>query len=405
MSSVLPRSARSTVWHTAVGMLAATALLASCGDDPDAVPTSESAGTAPVDPAPTSDPSPTTTTLPDLTVTSDAPFPAARCAANRAAGTIVYLSSFDFAASASIIDVLVADAKGYYADLCLDVEILPSFSASNYPLIASNEAQFSSSGSFSEMVDFAGANAAGFVALAVAGRTGIDALVTLDPTITSPSDLAGRTIGVKGAVTASVRAMLADAGLVEGEQYETVPLDGSDPLVHATAPGIVGFPVHKSDEPGRLETAGLPFGVLDPSDFGVPGSFGILYSNTTFLAEFPTAAHDFMRATMRGLADAIAEPAAAAEIAVEAINASGNAMLLTAEGEAARWAVEAALVAGGVSPDAPLGLPVLDLLVAEVEAYAAVGLFGGIAPDIRSMVDDTVLAGLYDGDTIIWPTD
>ena len=80
-------------------------------------------------------------------------------------------------------------------------------------------------------------------------------------------------------------------------------------------------------------------------------------------------------------------------------------MLLTAEGETARWAVEAALVAGGVSPDAPLGLPVLDLLVAEVEAYAAVGLFGGIAPDIRSMVDDTVLAGLYDGDTIIWPTD
>jgi NitT/TauT family transport system substrate-binding protein len=404
MSSVLPRSARSAAWRTTVGVLAVTALLASCGDDPDATSTSEPTGTAPTDPSSTPDPAPTTTVLPDLTVTSDAPFPAARCAANRAAGTIVYLSSFDFAASASIIDVLVADAKGYYADLCLDVEIRPSFSVSNYPLIASNEAQFSSSGSFSEMVDFAGANAAGFVALAVEGRTGIDALITLDPTITSPSDLAGRTIGVKGAVTASVRAMLADVGLVEGEQYRTVLLDGSDPLRHAASPGIAGFPVHKSNEPGQLETAGVPFGVLDPSDFGVPGSFGILYSNTTFLADFPTAAHDFMRATMRGLADAIAEPAAAAAIAVEAVNASGNAMLLTAEGEAARWVVEAALVAGGVTSDAPLGLPVLDLLMAEVEAYAAVGLFGGVAPDIRSMVDDTVLARLYDGNTIIWPS-
>jgi hypothetical protein len=112
-----------------------------------------------------------------------------------------------------------------------------------------------------------------------------------------------------------------------------------------------------------------------------------------------------MRATMRGLADAIADPAAAAEIAVEAINAGGNAMYLTAEGETARWAVEASLVAEGVTADAPLGLPVLDLLEAEVEEYAAVGLFGGIAPDIRSMVDESVLAGLYDGDTLIWPAD
>lgn len=418
MTSLLPRSARTSSRRSlrrarsggvriagllSVGVLAASSLISACGDDIDAVPSS-TASTAPGSTVTTdTDPAVTSAPPPDLTVTAGEPFPAARCEANRAAGTIVYLSSFDFAASATSTSMMEADAKGYYDDLCLDVELRPSFSVSNYPLIAANEAQFSSSGSFSEMVDFAGANAAGFVALAVEGRTGIDALLTLDPSIDSPDDLAGRTIGVKGAVTASVRAMLAGAGLVEGEQYDTVLLDGFDPLVHAAAPGIAGFPVYKSNEPGQLEAAGIPFGILDPSDFGIPGSFGIVYTNTTFMTEHPTAVDDFMRATMRGLADAIADPTEAAAIAVEAINAGGNAMYLTPEGETARWAVEAALVEEGVTAGAPLGVPVIELLVAEVEAYAEVGLFGGVAPDIGSMVDATVLTSLYDGDTIIWP--
>ena len=70
------------------------------------------------------------------------PFPAARCEANQAAGTITYLSGFDFAATASIVDVLVADSKGYYDELCLDVELRASFSVDNYPQVAANQAQF-----------------------------------------------------------------------------------------------------------------------------------------------------------------------------------------------------------------------------------------------------------------------
>src|SRR5688572_23125077 len=47
------------------------------------------------------------------------PFPADRCAANQEAGTITYLSSFDYAASASIVEVIVAEQKGYFDALCL----------------------------------------------------------------------------------------------------------------------------------------------------------------------------------------------------------------------------------------------------------------------------------------------
>ncbi len=66
--------------------------------------------------------------------------------------------------------MLVAKQKGYFDDLCLDVKVSASFSVDNYPLIAANEAQFSSGGSFSEVVDYAGRNEAGFVALSVEGE-------------------------------------------------------------------------------------------------------------------------------------------------------------------------------------------------------------------------------------------
>lgn len=335
---------------------------------------------------------------------ADKPFPAERCEANRAAGTITYLSGFDFTASASIVDVLVAESKGYYDELCLDVELKASFSVDNYPLIAANDAQFASGGSFSEVVDFAGANDAGFVALSVEGRTGIDALITKQGAAATLDDIRGKKVGVKGAITPSVRAMLAQAGLVLDVDYETVLLDGFDPMVHIEVPDIVGFPGYKSNEPGQLTTNDVPFKLFDPADFDIPGSFGVLYTNLTFLQEYPTAAQDFMRATMRGLADAIAEPEAAAQIAVDAINANGNAIFLTPEGEQARWAVESELVAEGVTPEAPLGMPLVDELLNEVTVYAESGLFGGEVPLIDTLVDVSVLDGVYDDvGTLIWP--
>ncbi|CAN5409573.1 ABC transporter substrate-binding protein [soil metagenome] len=375
------------------------ALLASCSGDDTTIGTPQSSTNGG-----TNDSLPGDSVPPSLDVHADAPFPAQRCEENRAAGLITYLSGFDFTASAGIVDVLVAEANGYYDDLCLDVEIKASFATDNYPVIAANDAQFASGGSFSEVVDFAGANDAGFVALSVEGRTGIDALITKAGEVATLTDIRGQKIGVKGAITPSVRAMLAQAGLVLDVDYETVGLDGFDPTVHIEVPDIVGFPGYKSNEPGQLERSGVPFKLYDPSDYGIPGSFGVIYTNLTFLQEHPTAAQDFMRATMRGLADAIADPKAAVQIAIDNINANGNALFVTPETEQARWGVESALVAGAVAPHAPLGLPLVDDLLHEVTVYAEVGLFGGEVPLIDTLVDESVLEGVYD-DTgkIIWP--
>jgi ABC-type nitrate/sulfonate/bicarbonate transport system substrate-binding protein len=331
-------------------------------------------------------------------------FPDERCAANEAAGTITYLTGFDFAATASIVDVIVAEANGYYDDLCLDVDVIPSFSTANYALVAENDAQFASGGSFSEVVAFADANDAEFVVTAVEGPTAIDSLILKPGVATELGDVAGSTIGVKGKLPPSVAAMLATAGLVENEDYETVLLDGFDPTAHIAIESIDGFPGYKSNEPGALERAGIDFDLFDPLDYDIPGSFGIIYTNAQFIAEHPTAAEDFMRATMLGLADAIADPEAAANTAVDLINSGGNPNFLSPDGEVFRWSTDAALISELTPPGTGFGVADVDALQSELDTYAEVGLFGDAETPTAAEFLSDILERIYDADaTVIWP--
>lgn len=401
-----------------VATLVTTLVFAACSGDDDTATTTPATTDAPSTESsdePSTDPSSqasseTSSASSDMSenataldVTDGSPFPDTRCEANQAAGTISYLSGFDYAATASIVDVLVADSKGYYDALCLDVDIAPSFSTANYPLVAANDAQFSSSGSFSELATFAEANEADLVALAVEGRVAIDGLM-VKPEFDSLDALAGTTIGVKEKLPPSIAAMLANVGLIEDADYDTIGLTGFDPVAHWEVEDISAVPGYKSNEPGTLERAGIPFTLYDPTDYDIPGSFGLIYTNRTFLDEHPTAAEDFMRATMRGLADAIADPAAASTIAVDLINGNGNPNFLSPEGEAFRWSTDAQLIADTTPADSNVGVPDPEALAAEVAAYDAVGVYPDGAPEVDGRFDPDLLAGLYaDDGTIIWP--
>ena len=339
-----------------------------------------------------------------MSIVAGEPIPDGRCDANREAGPITYLTGFDFAATASMIDVFVAQERGYFEDLCLDVDIQPSFSTANYPLVSSGAAQFASGGSFSEVLNFAAANDADLLTLTVEGRTPIDGLILKPGAAATLEDLEGATIGVKGKLPPSIAAMLATAGLVEGENFQTVLLDGFDPVAHIAVDGIVGFPGYKSNEPGALDRAGVEYDLFDPIDYGIPGSFGVLYTSAAFAQEHPTATQDFVRATMRGLADALADPAEAAEIAIGLVTAGGNPNFLSVEGEAYRWATDAALLNDSYEADEPLGVPDLRLLQSEVDAYQGVGLFADEPPALADAVADELTAAVYDAEQqVIWP--
>jgi ABC-type nitrate/sulfonate/bicarbonate transport system substrate-binding protein len=326
-----------------------------------------------------------------------------RCAANKAAGKITYLSGFDFSASASIVDVIVAQQKGYFQKMCLDVELKASFSTTNYPLVAANEAQFASGGSYTEVLDFAKSNDAQFVVVAVEGKTAIDALIMKEGQATTLADLKGKTIGVKSKLQPSIKAMLAKAGLVEGTDYTTVGIDGFDPKVHIALPGIAGFTGYKSNEPGQLDRAGIKYTLFDPSKDDIPGSFGIIYTNAEFVTEHPTAAQDFVRATMKGLEDAIADPDAAAQAAVDLINSHGNPNFLSPEGEQYRWRTESGLVTQFTPAGEAVGAIDPALLQAEIDAYAEIGIFAE-KPSIAGSYDESLIAGVYGPDhKVIWP--
>jgi hypothetical protein len=220
------------------------------------------------------------------------------------------------------------------------------------------------------------------------------------------AEVAGTTIGIKGALPPAVAVMLRqEAGLVEGEDFETVLLEGFDPTAHWSLPGVAGIPGWRSNEPGALERAGLEFDVYDPAEYGIPGSFGLIYTNRSFLEQHPTAVEDFMRATLKGLADAIADPAEAAAIAVERINGNGNPNFLSPEGETFRWATDAASIVDTTPAGVGVGVPVAAELEAQIATYTEVGVFGDAAPtDVSTMYDPDLVGNLYDESLqIIWP--
>ena len=131
----------------------------------------------------------------------------------------------------------------------------------------------------------------------------------------------------------------------------------------------------------------------------------MLYTNRTFLTEHPSAAQDFVRAAMAGLADAIADPAAASAIAVELINGNGNPNFLSPEGEAFRWETESQLIVD-TTPDATnVGVPDPVVLQDELDTYAEVGLFGDReTPKAEDWIDASIISSVYaDDGSIIYP--
>lgn len=327
----------------------------------------------------------------------------ARCQANRDAGTITFVSSFDFAAAATILDVIVADAEGWFEELCLDVDIKPGFAPANGGLVAGGQAQISSAGSFGELVNTNVQGDADLVAIGQYGKTAIEELIVpADSGIEELTDLEGKTIGIKGDLPYSLQAMVGKEG-VDRSSFDERLLEGFDPVAHLDL-GIDALPVYKSNEPAQLDAAGVQYRVFDPLDYDIPASFGVFFTSRSFLDEHPTAVEDFLRAAFRGFAFAVEDPETAVGYAFERIDAAGNPNFFSTEGEGFRWITESDLVLATTAEGEGPGLVDTDRLGAEIELLTEVGVFDEL-PDWSSMVDATVADGLYDGTEVVWPAE
>lgn len=383
---------RARLLQAAAAATALVLLAAACGGDDDGGGDDETTTVAV---------GATTTAASTATTAGGQLIDADRCATNQAVGTITYASSFDFAAAASIVDVVVAENKGYFDAMCLDVELVPGFSTSNYPLIAAGQAQFSSAGNYTEILNNTTGDAQ-FLALVDYGKAPIEALVTPDAGATTLEELEGKRVGVKGDLPPSLVALLASHGLARGTDYTEISLQGFDPIAHLES-GIDALPVYKSNEPGQLDAAGIAYHLFDPAAEGIPGSFGILYTSQEFADTNPTVVEDFTRAALKGMEDAIADIPGAVEIAVQQIEGAGNQAFLTLEGETYRWEQESKAVLDSTPAGEPVGLIDPDLLRAEYDAYVEAGVWPEGAPDYGEYFDTEVASAAYDADgKVIW---
>ena len=123
-----------------------------------------------------------------------------RCAANEAAGTITYLTGFEWEASVGILDPIAAEAQGFYRAMCLTVKLVPGNGdpTSSGQLVAAGKATVTELGSpYDAIDDVAGTPSIPVDAIAIYGNTTIDTLLTM-PSVTNLRQLDGKTHRLQG---------------------------------------------------------------------------------------------------------------------------------------------------------------------------------------------------------------
>ncbi|MEZ0165176.1 ABC transporter substrate-binding protein [Kineococcus sp. LSe6-4] len=319
---------------------------------------------------------------------------AERCAQNEAAGTVTYVTGFQYQASASILDPVAAQALGYFDDVCLDVEIQPGTgqTAQNAQLVASGTAQLSSiAGNGDVLVNVS--NGVDVQAVAVFGHVPVATLMT-EPDVTDLRQLEGTTLGHKGALPVTIEAMLRAAG-VDLSTITQVKV-GYDPnvLVRGQVQSLTGY---KSNEPLTLAAAGEQITTWNPEDYGVPGSMATTIVNPRFLAEHPTAVEDFLRAQLRAYdhCEQHAEEcvADAAELARAGYDTEHNVQV---------WQTETKLVDSSLPPGQVLGQVDDTAARTEGEFLVQMGQIPAV-PDLTQVLVPDLVPSLYAEGQLVWP--
>lgn len=319
---------------------------------------------------------------------------AERCEANKAAGTITYITGYQYQASAGILEALAADSLGYFDAMCLDVVIQPGTgdTAGNAQLVAAGTAQVTSLGNDAEALK---AVAGGIEVLGVAtyGHVPIATLMT-GTDITSLTQLEGTTLGHKGSLPAPLRAMLVSEG-VDLDAITQVEV-GYDPTVlpRGQVQSLTGY---KSNEPLLLEAMGEAVTLWNPEDYAISGSFGTIVVNPEFAAAHPTAVEDYLRASLHALAyctDNGAECVGfAADVAESGYDEEHNLKI---------WGVESGLVTSSTPEGSPVGFFDAALTTSEGQALIDSGELDALPP-VEDVFDPSFLTSIYDGTTLVWP--
>ena len=203
--------------------------------------------------------------------------------------------------------------NGYFREAGIELELDQSFETDGVKLVGAGELPFSLVSG--EQVLLARAQGLPVVYVMAWWQDYPVAVVApADSGIRTPQDLAGRRIGIPGLFGASYvgyRALLHAAGLPENAAtLDSIGFNQVEALAVGQEEAVV---VYANNEPLQLEARGLPVNVIRVADYVQLASNGLLSSEAT-LRDRPALVRAMVRATLRGVEQAIADPQAAFEI-------------------------------------------------------------------------------------------
>lgn len=318
-----------------------------------------------------------------------------RCAANRAAGPMTFVSPFEYDASAGIIDVFDAQSLGYFKDLCLTVKFVPSSFTPNQ-LVSAGTATITGEGSAADDLSIA-ANGYNLVAIATYGDTSDYALLT-QSSITKLTQLEGKIVAYHTTMPVILTEMLQKAGVDITKLNEINDTSYNPDLLPEGK--FAALQAYRSNEPITLREQHEGFREYIPSAFGVKGTFNVQVVNKTFLAKHPGAVADFLRAELHAF-DYCTTHALACVQMEDKTAAAGNVESNQAH-NLAEWKFEYALADQHTLPGAGVGVQSQAEWAPEVAALKQAGLVKSL-PSLSKAEDTTLAASLYHGKTLIWP--
>lgn len=319
-----------------------------------------------------------------------------RCAQNKAAGHIVYLTSFDLGGDAGVLSEVAAAGEGFYKDMCLDVELRPA-ATNNAQLVSSGTAQLAGMGNAAAVMA-AQMNGAKITGIGTFGNVGAVTVMTIDGgPIKTLKDLEGHSLGYKGTVPNEVTSMLQIAG-VDTKKVKFVSV-GYDPTIlgKGQIDSLEGF---TDNEPTLLTNAGYKVKLWDPYSYGVKSTFSTTVVNTAWGEKHPTAVEDFLRATYHAF-DWMQESqtnVAAAISYSKSISQSGY----DAVHQTSRWTISSGMVTKNLVAGHGVGYQSAALWQPEADALLKYGTIKSPV-DVASAQTSKYVDAIYNGSTLIWP--
>jgi ABC-type nitrate/sulfonate/bicarbonate transport system substrate-binding protein len=227
---------------------------------------------------------------------------------------VTFIAGFKPQADLPFVAVYMAQAKGYFRDQSLEVEIQHATSGEHVQLLATGRAQFSTgaAGDVMKRVASAGVRLVGIAQ--IGQRDEQSFAVRADSPIRTLKDWEGRLVGYKTTVSAAYLALMSVGGVDRTKVREVAV--GFDPRVLADGRVDV-YPVFTANEPDTLARLGIPVRLFEPTTYGLPGLGLTFMTNQEMIQSKPEIVTRFLRAALRGLADAIADRDAAIDVVMK----------------------------------------------------------------------------------------